>query len=110
MTTRCFQLPSHTSTGEIFQEYLSAIRFHCSTFVEIEHVFLKHEAMINFNLTQDSRYDSKKLANHSIWRPPVDFISNCDDSFKDTVSFVDMVHFNAEYIVIYVECDGGSTF
>ena len=35
VTTRCFQLPSHTITGGIFHYYLSTIRLKFSTFVEI---------------------------------------------------------------------------
>ena len=67
--------------------------------------------MCSHNKTQISPYDPTKLAIHSVLRPDVDFISNCGQDFKKTVSFDDIVHFIDEKdIVTYVDFGCGITF
>ena len=67
--------------------------------------------MCSYNKTQVSPHDLTKLAIHSILRPEEDVISNCGQTFKKTVSFVDVVHFiDEENIVTYVDFDCGITF
>ena len=67
--------------------------------------------MCSYNKTQVSPHDPTKLAILSILRPEDDFISNCGQIFKKTVSFDDIVHFiDEEDIVTYVDFDYGITF
>ena len=67
--------------------------------------------MCSYNKTQVSPHDPTKLAILSILRPEDDFISNCGQIFKKTVSFDDIVHFiDEENIVTYVDFDYGITF
>ena len=80
-------------------------------FVQIEYLFLLQEAMCSYNKTQVSPHDPTKLAIHSILRPEDDLRSNCDQTFKKTVSFDDIVHFlDEENILTYVDFDCGITF
>ena len=61
--------------------------------------------------TQISLCDPTKVAIHSILRPEDDLISTYGQAFKETVSFVDIVHFiDGENIVTYVDFDCGITF
>ena len=67
--------------------------------------------MCSYNKNQVSPYDPTKLAFHSILRPEDDHISNSDQNFKKTVSFVDIVHFiDEDDIVTYEDFDCGITF
>ncbi len=67
--------------------------------------------MCSYNKTQVSPYDPTKLAIHAILRPEDDFITNCGQKFKKTVSFDDIVHFiDQEDIVTYEDFDCGFTF
>ena len=67
--------------------------------------------MCSYKKTQVSPYDPTKLAIHSILRPEDNFISNCGQNFKKTISFDDIVHFiGEEDIVTYEDFDCGFTF
>ena len=60
--------------------------------------------MCRYNKTQVFPYDPIKLAILSVLRPEDDFISNCEQNFKRTVSFDDIVHFiDGENIVSSVQ-------
>ena len=62
------------------------------------------------NYKKASPHDPTKLAIHFILRPEDDFISNCGQNFKKTVSFDDIVHFiDEESIVTDVDFDCGIT-
>ena len=67
--------------------------------------------MCSYNKTQVSPYDPTKLEKHSILRPEDDLISNCDQNFRKTVSFDDIVHLiDEEDILTYEDFDCGITF
>ena len=71
---------------------MPTIRCQCSTFVEIEILFLLQETMYNYNKgPQVSPFDPKKLVIHSILRLEEYVIANCGQNFKNTVSFDDIV-------------------
>ena len=89
---------------------MSAIRIQCSTFVGVIYFSPLHEATYIYNKTQDSPYDSTKLAAHSILSPEVDLISNCGDNCKTTVSLNHIVHFIDEENLIYSDFDCSVTF
>ena len=67
--------------------------------------------MCSYNKIQVSPYDPTNLAIHSILRPEDDLISKCGQSFGNTVSFDDIVHFiDEEDIITYEDFDCGITF
>ena len=67
--------------------------------------------MYNYNESELSPSDPKKLATHSILRPEDDIISNCGPNVKKRVSFDDVVHFiDKENIVTYIKFDCAITF
>ena len=67
--------------------------------------------MYSYNETQDSAFDRKRLAIHSIMHPEVDFRWKYGHNLKKMVSFDDIVHFmDEENIVTYVDFDCGITF
>ena len=88
------------TTGETSHQYLATIRVQCSTFVEIELLFLLQETVCNYNTTQVSPYDPKKLTMFSILRPEDDFITNCRENFQKFVSFDEILDFLGEVNIV----------
>ena len=67
--------------------------------------------MCSYSKIQVSPHDPSKPAIHSTLRPKDELLSNCGQTFEQTVSFDDIVHFiDEENIVIYVDFDCGITF
>ena len=67
--------------------------------------------MYNYNKSVLSPYDPTKVANHSVWRPEDDLITNCGPNVKKTDSFGDFVHFiDGKNILTDVNFDCGNTF
>ena len=56
--------------------------------------------MYNYIGTQDSLYDTTKLAIHSFMRTEVDFITNCYHIFKKTVTLDDILQFTDEEKIV----------
>ena len=108
--TRLFQLPTYPATGEFpptpANGQKSELNF-CRNWI----TFPLHEAMCNYIKAQVSSYVPPKLAILSVLQQESELISNCDQKFKKTVSFDDIVHFidNAN-IVIFVDFDCGKVF
>ena len=69
------------------------------------------EAMYSYIKTQDSPYDPKKLAIHSIVHPEVDLRWKSGHNLKNMVSFDDIVRFIDEAIIVtFVDFHCGFTF
>ena len=98
----------YPTTAEISYQYQLTIGNQCPALSKLDSFSLLHEAMYNYNKTQDSPYGPTKLAIHSILRPEADLTSKCGYTFKKTVSFDDIVLFiDEENIVICVQIDCG---
>ena len=108
--TGVFQLLSYPATGKLLHWYLSTIRIRCSTFVKFEYNFFYAWSCVQLQFNQRLFYDSTKLAFYPILHHKVDLISKYGNSFKQMVSFDDMVHFIDEHIMTFVHFHHGMTF
>ena len=70
-----------------------------------------HDAFFSYKSDSDALHHPKKLKNHSVLRPEVDFISIFGNNFKNAILSHDMVHIiDEQNIVTYVVSHCGTTW
>ena len=108
---RFLQPSTYPTNDENCHKSLPTTRAHCPTFVELGELLLLHQALYNYNETQDSPYDPTKFVNCFILRPKAVLASNCCQKFKKTVPFDDNVPFiDEENTLTSVAFDCGKSF